>query len=128
MAASQSKAQQSAPQIAAPSQPITLSSIDLSLAGKIGFNNPSYANLIPGAGPGDLGPGGLSERFTAPDGKPITIAIGAPRIDSTYDVPPIQSDEDPSVYFANAIAEAGPHKTIRSPRGGVSGARSLVAQ
>jgi hypothetical protein len=66
-----------------------------------------------------LGPGGLSERFTAPDGKPITIAIGAPRIDSTYDVPPIQSDEDPSVYFANAIAEAGPHKTIRSPRGGV---------
>jgi hypothetical protein len=128
MAASQSKAQQSAPQIAAPSQPITLSSIDLSLAGKIGFNNPSYANLIPGAGPGDLGPGGLSERFTAPDGKPITIAIGAPRIDSTYDVPPIQSDEDPSVYFANAIAEAGPHKTIRFPRGGVSGARSLVAQ
>ena len=59
MAASQSMAQQSAgitaPQIAAPSQPITLSSIDLSLAGKIGFNNPSYANLIPGAGPGDPG-------------------------------------------------------------------------
>ena len=117
-----------APQAAAPVQAATLRSIDPNLAGKIGFNNPSYANLIPGAGPGDLGPGGLSERFTAPDGKPITIAIGAPRIDSTYDVPPIQSDEDPSVYFANAIAEAGPHKTIRFPRGGVSGARSLVAQ
>jgi hypothetical protein len=123
VAASQSTAQQSASitarQIAAPSQPITLSSIDPNLAGKIGFSNPSYANLIPGARSGDLGPGGLSERFTAPDGKPITIAIGAPRVDSTYDVPPIQSGEDPSIYFANAIAGAGPHKTIRFPRGGV---------
>jgi hypothetical protein len=123
VAASQSMAQQStsitAPKTAAPSQPITLSSIDPNLAGKIGFNNPSYANLIPGARSGDLGPGDLSERFTAPDGKPITISIGAPRVDSTYDVPPIQSGEDPSVYFANALAAAGAHKTIRFLRGGV---------
>jgi hypothetical protein len=70
MAASQSMAQQSAiitaPQAAAV-EAVTLRSIDPNLAGKIGFNNPSYANLIPGARSGDLGPGGLSERFTAPD-------------------------------------------------------------
>jgi hypothetical protein len=122
MAASQSAAQQSAsttaPQAAAV-EAVTLRSIDPNLAGKIGFNNPSYANLIPGARSGDPGPGGLSERFTAPDGKPITISIGAPRVDSTYDVPPIQSGEDPSVYFANALAAAGARKTIRFPRGGV---------
>jgi hypothetical protein len=121
MAASQSTTQQSAsptaPHAAAVGA-VTLRSIDPSLAGKIGFNNPSYANLIPGARSGDLGPGGLSERFTAPDGKPITIAIVAPRVGSTYDVPPIQSGQDPSVYFANAIAGAGAHKTIRFPRGG----------
>jgi hypothetical protein len=123
MPASQSTAQQSAsataPQAAAPVEAVTLRSIDPNLVGKIGFNNPSYANLIPGARSGDLGPGGLSERFTAPDGKPITIAIGAPRVGSTYDVPPIQSGEDPSVYFANALAAAGARKTIRFPRGGV---------
>lgn len=123
MAASQSTAQQStsttAPQAAAPVEAVTLRSIDPSLAGKIDINDPPYANLIQGARAVDPGLGGRSERFTAPDGKPITIAIGAPRVDSTYDVPPIQSGEDPSAYFANAIAGAGPHKTIRLPRGGV---------
>jgi hypothetical protein len=55
MAASQSTAQQSAsttaPQAAGPVEADTLRSIDPSLAGKIGFNNPSYANLIPSARP-----------------------------------------------------------------------------
>jgi hypothetical protein len=68
MPASQSTAQQSAsttaPQAAAPVEAVTLRSIDPSLAGKIGFNDPSYAKLIPGARPVEPGPGGLSEKFT----------------------------------------------------------------
>jgi hypothetical protein len=108
-----------APQSAQAQRGATLRSIDPDLAGKIGFNNRSYAELVTTAPTADPALGARVERFTAPSGKPVTVAILTPKVDSNYVVPPIQSGKDPAVYFAEAISQAGAHKTVVFPKDGI---------
>lgn len=95
---------------------VTLGSLDPSLPDKIGFGNRPYAALIPNPAPQDSTLSARVERFTAPDGRPVTIAIAAPKVAGTYRAAPILSGEDPADYFAKVIARAGPHNTILLPK------------
>jgi hypothetical protein len=97
----------------------TLGSIAPELTNSIGFNNSSYATFIPNMEPPRLKSGARVEHFIAPDGKSVTVSVAAPVVNDVYQVPSIKPGENPAEYFANAIAQAGPHKTIVFPKGGV---------
>ncbi|HSZ08446.1 MAG TPA: right-handed parallel beta-helix repeat-containing protein [Steroidobacteraceae bacterium] len=95
----------------------SLRSLAPSLSDKIGFNNPSYATQLDSAPAGDPSSGAESARFTAPDGKAVTVNIPSPKVEGKYEVPPIQSGEDPAAYFYKALSQAGTHKTVVFPQG-----------
>ena len=97
----------------------TLLSSDPAIAGMIGSNNRPYAERIVIAPATDSTGGARVDRFTAPDGKQVTVTIPVPQVDKTYEVPPIKPGEDAASYVTNAIARAGTHKTIVFPKGGI---------
>ncbi len=100
------------------SQGVILRSIDPGLVEKIGVGDPSYAERVStervgssGAQPGD--------RFVAPNGKPVAVSIVPPNLDGAFQASPMRPGQDAVTYFQSVIAQAGPHKTIVLPKGGI---------
>jgi hypothetical protein len=106
-----------APPDAGSMQGPTLHTLAPGLSATTGSGNPSYAELVRTAPAARPAHGARIERFTAPDGKLVTVSIAAPSVEKTYQVPPIQPGENPAVYFTNAVRQAGQHATIVFPKG-----------
>jgi hypothetical protein len=98
----------------------TLRTLAPGLSATTGSGNPSYAALVRTALAVGAPHGARIERFTAPDGRLVTVSIAAPSVEKAFEVPPIQPGENPAVYFANAVKQATQH-TESGPGGPADG-------